>query len=59
MCGIYVWSVFGNAILSVHFSFDIIVLRKRELDAIIYLSSCGHMAVSVFGLFIAVLWVGL
>ena len=49
-----VWSLFCNAVLGVLSSFVIILVRKRELVALLLLGSCCHGAVSVLCLFLVV-----
>ena len=60
VCGIFVFSpCFGNVVFSVLSSFAIISLRKRELVALLKLSTCCHVAVMDLCLFFMVPWVGL
>ena len=54
--GEVVWSLFCFAVLCVLSSFAIISLGKRELVALILLSSWCHVAVFVRCLFLAVAW---
>ena len=51
--------MFCYAVLNVLSSFAITSQRKRELVALLYLSSCCHMAVIVLSLFLMALWVDL
>ena len=55
--GFCVCSLFWYALLSVLSTFVIILLRKRELIAILYLSSCCLMTLSVLWLFCTATWV--
>ena len=48
--------VVSSSVLS---NFAIILLRKRELAALLQKCSCCHVAISVLRLLLAVLWVGL
>ena len=48
-----------NVVLSVLSSFAIILLRKREMVARIWLSSCCHLTACVLCLFLLVPWVNL
>ena len=52
-------SLFCYALLSVLSSFVIILTRKRELFALLYLSCWCLVTVNVLPLFLLVLWVGL
>ena len=54
-----VWSLFCYAVLCVLSCFAIIPLRKRELVALLLLSSDCHVAVSVLCLCLMVPWIGL
>ena len=57
MLGFCVWLWFCYAILSVLSSFIIILLRKRELVALLKSSSCCHVTASVLWLFLTESWV--
>ena len=54
-----VWSLFCYAVLSVPYSFPIILMMKIELVALLLLSSWCHVTVSVMWLFLNVPWVDL
>ena len=56
--GVSIWSLFGNAVVSVISSFEIISQRKRELVASLLLCSYCREAVCVLRLLIEC-WVGL
>ena len=53
------WSLLCYAVLSVFSSFAIILMRKRELVALLKLSSCCLVTVCVMWLFLMVSWVGM
>ena len=57
--GIQCLSLFWYALLCVHFSFAIILKRKRERIALLLLSYGCLATVNVLWLFLKVLWVGL
>ena len=57
--GVLCWSLFWYALLYVLFSFAIILMRKRELVALLLLSFRCFVTVNVLWLFLTVLWVGL
>ena len=57
--GYYVRSFLCYAILSVFSCFAIIPLGKRELFALLSLSSECHVAVIILCLFLTVLWISL
>ena len=54
-----VWSLFCYVVLHVLSSFTIISLRKREMIALLSVSTWWHMTVSALFLFLTVPWVGL
>ena len=60
-CGFFVcvWSLICDEVLCVIFSFANILLRKRELVALLQLCSCCHVGVCVLSLFLLVTWVDL
>ena len=57
--GVLCLSLFCNALLCVHFSFAIILKRKRKLVALLLLSCRCIVTINVQWLFLAVQWVGL
>ena len=56
---LHFWSLFCYALLNVLSSFAIILIRQRELVALLLLSSCCLVTLSVLWLFLVVPWVGL
>ena len=57
--GVLCWSLFWCALLYVLSSFAIILMRKRELVAMLLLSFLCLVTVNVLWLFLIVAWVGL
>ena len=53
------WSLFWYSLLCVLSSFVVILMRKRELTALLLLSIGFFVTVNVLRLFLAVQWVGL
>ena len=59
VCGVLCWSLFWYALLHVISSVAIILTRKRELVALLFLSFRCIVTVNVLQLFLTVPWVGL
>ena len=59
VCGSSVLSLFCYTLLCVHFSFAIILKRKRKLVALLFLSYRCIVTIYVMWLFLTVPWVGL
>ena len=59
VCGFSVLSLFCYALLCVHFSFAIILKRKRKLVALLLLSYICIVTVKFLWLFLTVPWVGI
>ena len=57
--GVLCLSLFCYALLCVHFSFAIILKRKRKLAALLLLSYRCIVAINFMWLFLTVPWVGL
>ena len=53
------WSLFWYSLLSVLIGFAIILIRKKELVALLLLSFGCLVTLSIMWLFLMVLWVGL
>ena len=59
MCVCFFWSLFCCVVPCVLYSFAIILLRKRELGALLKLASWCLVPVSVQGTFLPEPWAGL
>ena len=57
--GVLCLSLLFNALICVHFSFAIILKRKRKLDVLLLLSYRCTDTINVLWLFLTVPWVGL
>ena len=57
--GVLCLALFCYALLCVHFSFAIILKRKRKLVALLLLSYRSIVTINVLWLFLTVPWVGL
>ena len=57
VCSVCVYTLFCYAVLDIISSFAIILMRKREMDALLIVSFRCIVTVGVLSLFLAMLWV--